>query len=145
MCWSELRDDLSWSPFRFYLLGRHVEWSLIGPSSYWANCAEFVFVNLLRTPGIDSPAASGPVRQPYFVLSAARLHRLAESIPRNWFLGSVNVYKYGLSVEKLGMTAYKAWPRPACNWLIRSIQFNNHKYSQFVPHHHVYYSVQHLE
>jgi hypothetical protein len=26
----------------------------------------------------------------------ARLHRLAESIPRNRFLGSINVYKYGL-------------------------------------------------
>jgi hypothetical protein len=27
---------------------------------------------------------------------AARLHRLAESIPCNRFLGSLNVYKYGL-------------------------------------------------
>jgi hypothetical protein len=26
----------------------------------------------------------------------ARLHRLAKSIPRNRFLGSINVYKYGL-------------------------------------------------
>jgi hypothetical protein len=28
----------------------------------------------------------------------ARLHRLADSIPRNRFLGSINVYKYGLCV-----------------------------------------------
>jgi hypothetical protein len=26
----------------------------------------------------------------------ARLHRLLESIPRNWFLGAINVYKYVL-------------------------------------------------
>jgi hypothetical protein len=26
----------------------------------------------------------------------ARLHRLTKSIPRNRFLGSINVYKYGL-------------------------------------------------
>ncbi len=30
----------------------------------------------------------------------ARLHRLAESIPRNRFLGSLNVYKYGLSPRR---------------------------------------------
>ncbi len=37
-----------------------------------------------------------PVRQPYLSYRPARLHRLAESIPRNRFLGSINVYKYGL-------------------------------------------------
>jgi hypothetical protein len=31
----------------------------------------------------------------------ARLHRLAESIPRNRFLGSINVYKYGLRLQRL--------------------------------------------
>jgi hypothetical protein len=87
---------------------------------------EPVFVNLLRSPGIDSQTG-GPVRQPYFrndpararicrsfketryrfsawragtkpYLSywPARLHRLAKSIPRNRFLGSINIYKYGL-------------------------------------------------
>jgi hypothetical protein len=55
-----------------------------------------VSVNLFRSPGIDSQPG-GPIRQPYLSYWPARLHRLAESIPRNWFLGSLNVYKYGLS------------------------------------------------
>ncbi len=33
-----------------------------------------------------------------FVVPAARLHRLAESIPLNRFLASLNVYKYELSI-----------------------------------------------
>ncbi len=37
-----------------------------------------------------------PVGQPYFSYRPVRLHRLAESIPRNQFLGSIDVYKYGL-------------------------------------------------
>ncbi len=45
--------------------------------------------------GIDSQAG-GLVRQSYFSYRPARLHRLAKSIPRNRFLGSINVYKYGL-------------------------------------------------
>jgi hypothetical protein len=49
-----------------------------------------VFVNLLRSPGIDSQPG-GLARR------TARLHRLAESISWNWFLGSLNVYKFGLS------------------------------------------------
>ncbi len=35
-------------------------------------------------------------RQPYLSYRPARLHRLAESIPRNRFLGFINLYKYGL-------------------------------------------------
>jgi hypothetical protein len=50
---------------------------------------------LLRSPGIDSQPG-GPVRRPYLLYWPARLHRLAESIPRNQFLGSLNVYKCGL-------------------------------------------------
>jgi hypothetical protein len=38
----------------------------------------------------------GPVQQPYLSYRPARLHGLAKSIPRNRFLGSINVYKYGL-------------------------------------------------
>jgi hypothetical protein len=38
----------------------------------------------------------GPVRQPNFSYRPVTLHRLAKSIPRNRFLGSINVYKYGL-------------------------------------------------
>jgi hypothetical protein len=59
----------------------------------WA--PEHIFVNLLRCPGINSQPG-GPVWQPYFWYWPARLHRMAELIPRNWFLGSLNVYKYGL-------------------------------------------------
>jgi hypothetical protein len=38
--------------------------------------------------------------KPYLSYWPARLHRLAKSIPRNRFLGSINVYKYGLLVTK---------------------------------------------
>ena len=54
--------------------------------------AEPVFADLLSRPGIDFQP-----RQPYFSYRPVRLHRLAKSIPRNRFLGSINVYKYGLS------------------------------------------------
>ncbi len=40
---------------------------------------EPVFVNLIRSPGIDSQP-DGPVRKPYLSHRAARLHRLSESI-----------------------------------------------------------------
>ncbi len=40
--------------------------------------SEPVFVNLLRSPGIDS---GGPIRQPYLTYQPTRLHMLAESIP----------------------------------------------------------------
>jgi hypothetical protein len=56
---------------------------------------EPVFVILLRSLGIDSQP-DGPVRQPYLTYWASRLHRLAESIPWNRFLGLGNVYIYGL-------------------------------------------------
>ncbi len=54
-----------------------------------------VFVNLLRSPGINSQPG-GPVRQPYLSYRPARLPRLAKSIPRLRFLVSIKVYKYGL-------------------------------------------------
>ncbi len=56
---------------------------------------EPVFVDRLWSPGINSQPC-GPVRQPYFAYRPARLHKLAEPIPRNWFLSSINVYKYEL-------------------------------------------------
>jgi hypothetical protein len=56
---------------------------------------EPVFVNFLWSLGIDSQPG-GLVRQLYLSYRPARLHRLAESGPRNRFLGSINVYKYGL-------------------------------------------------
>ncbi len=55
---------------------------------------EAEFVNLLRSPGIDSQLG-GPVRKGYLTYWPARL--LAESIPWNRFLGSLNIYKFGLS------------------------------------------------
>jgi hypothetical protein len=71
----------------------------IFPSFGWfrRQYTEPVFVDLLRGPGIDSQPG-GPVRQPYFSYRSARLHRLAKSIPRHRFLGSINVYKYGLCI-----------------------------------------------
>ncbi len=43
--------------------------------------------------------AGSPVRQPYLSYRPVRLHRLAESIPRNWFLVTLNVYRYGLCIS----------------------------------------------
>ncbi len=57
---------------------------------------EPVFVDPLRSPEIDSQPG-GPVRQTFLLYRPARQHRLAASIPRNQFLGSINVDKYGLS------------------------------------------------
>ena len=56
---------------------------------------EPVFVDLLRSPEIDSQPGR-LVRQPFLAYRPARLHRLVKSIPRIRFLGSINVYKYGL-------------------------------------------------
>ncbi len=53
--------------------------------------AEPVFVVLLGAQESISTLSYWP----------ARLHRLAESIPRNRFLGSINVYKYGLCIHRL--------------------------------------------
>ncbi len=52
---------------------------------------ETVFVNLLRNSGIDNTEG-----KPYLLYRPTRLHRLAESIPRTRFLGSLNAYKYVL-------------------------------------------------
>jgi hypothetical protein len=60
------------------------------PFAFDAPYTEPVSVNFLRRPGIDSQPV-GPVRlvrQPYLTYRPARLHRLAESIPWNRFLGS---------------------------------------------------------
>ncbi len=60
------------------------------------DCISFpepVFVNLLRSPGIDAQPG-GPVRQPYLTYWPARLHRLAESIPGIDSTGFLNFYNY---------------------------------------------------
>ncbi len=61
-----------------------------------STASEPEFLNLLRSPGIDSQHG-GPVRQLYLTHRPARLHRLAESVPCNRFLGSLNGYKFGLT------------------------------------------------
>ncbi len=85
-----------------------------GGGEEWGSNVYFLpepkFVNLLRSPGIDSQPG-GPVRQPYLTYRPARLHRLAESIPWNRFLGFFNVYKYGLwSVWFREVTTWNAFP-----------------------------------
>jgi hypothetical protein len=76
-------------------------------SKRFSERAEPVFVNLLRSPAIDSQPG-GPVRQPYLTYRNARLQSLAKSIPRNRFLGSLNVYKYVLCVRGL-ITRFPEW------------------------------------
>ncbi len=75
--------------------GKGVGRSKASPITTLYFSAEAVFVNLLRSPGNDSQPGR-PVRQPYVSYRPAWLHRLAELIPRNRFLGSLNVYKYRL-------------------------------------------------
>ncbi len=58
-------------------------------------CARARICKCLRSPGIDSNESILPAH-----ILTARLHRLAESIPWNPFLGSLNVYKFGLSFQK---------------------------------------------
>jgi hypothetical protein len=48
-----------------------------------------------KEPGNDSQLG-GTVRQPYLTYRPVRLHRLAESIPSNRYMDSLNIYKYGL-------------------------------------------------
>jgi hypothetical protein len=67
---------------------------LSSEESFLSN-TEPIFVNLLRGPGIDYQPG-GPLRQPSLLYRPARLHRLAESIPRNLFLSSLTVYNFGL-------------------------------------------------
>jgi len=86
------------------------------PSNIWSlrisegssETPETVFVNLLRSPGIDSQPG-GPVRQPYLSYWPAMLHQLAESNPRNQFLVSFNVYNYRLCHSQI--TCLFTWSR----------------------------------
>jgi hypothetical protein len=68
------------------------------------------YLNHLRSPGIDFQPG-GPVRQPYLTYRFARLHRLAESIPWNWFLGSLKVYKFRLRYLPSSSSSVKSTPR----------------------------------
>jgi hypothetical protein len=64
--------------------------SIAGARQHVFFISEPKFVNLLRSPGIDSEP-SGLVKQPYLTYWPARLHRLSESIPWNRFFGSIPV------------------------------------------------------
>jgi hypothetical protein len=58
-----------------------------------------VFVNVVGSPGIDSAcecSLAGQYDDPICRTGLPALQRLAESIPWNLFLGSLNVYKFGL-------------------------------------------------
>jgi hypothetical protein len=75
---------------------------------------EPVFVNGVRYTEIDSEAsippayvAWRPVRQKGYSYRAAMLHWLAESVPGNRVLGSLNVYKFGLSIAIKCVLEYK--------------------------------------
>jgi hypothetical protein len=78
---------------------------------------EPVFVNCLGSPGIDSQPG-GPVRQPYGSYRPARLQMLAKSNPRNRFLGSIIVYKYGLWLNRLA----ESMPR-IDSWLLKRFKY----------------------
>jgi hypothetical protein len=65
-----------------------------------------------KVPGIDSQPG-GPVRQLYLLYRLAGLHRLVESIPWNRFLGSSNVYKYGIRLHWLAELV--PWNRFPCS------------------------------
>ncbi len=59
---------------------------------------------LFKEPRNQFGQAGGPVGQFYFSYRPARgciVHRLAESVPRNRFLVSLNVYKYGLRCKTI--------------------------------------------
>ncbi len=74
----------------------------------------------LRSPGIDS-FLGGPVRQIGLSYRTARLHRLAESIPWNRFLGSLFVYKFGLLAricKRLWSPSYVSWRAGTTNKVV---------------------------
>ncbi len=78
-------------------------WTVIGFITNNFSCdrkkwveAEPEFVNLLRSPGVDSQFG-GPALQPYLTYRPARL---AESIP-----GLLERYKFGLSFASYSLSA----------------------------------------
>ncbi len=82
------------------------------PYSLLLTNTELVFVNLLRSPKIDSQPG-GPVRQPYLSYRCDNplcrtgptvyIVRRNQSIPWNRFPGSINVYKYGLCIASANL------------------------------------------
>ncbi len=62
--------------------------------------ARALFVNLLRSPGINSKHG-GLVRHPYLTHRPAKKYIDWQSIPWNRFLGSLKSYKYELRIYRL--------------------------------------------
>jgi hypothetical protein len=91
---------------RLSLAGIFKQWMGEEPSRNKVIVPEAVFVDHLRSPGIDSQP-SGPVRQPYFSYRPAEPHWLTESISRNRFQGSINDYKYVLCSP--GFIGWRHW------------------------------------
>ncbi len=92
------RSVLSQPPTHEVVFSHLVPASKSSPRKVKSNLSHFipepVFVDLLRSPGIDSQHG-GPVPTTLFVVPA---RQLAESVHRNRFLGSINVYKYELCI-----------------------------------------------
>ncbi len=86
--------------------------------SYWCpfKCLR-KFSHIFKSKPFKEPRNRFPAWQTgmttLLVIPSARLHRLEASIPWNRFLGSINVYKYGLrsllQKEELVPTAYVPW------------------------------------
>ncbi len=82
---------------------------------------ESEFLNLLGSPWIDSQHG-GAIKQPFMTYRPARLciHRLAESIPWNRFLGSLRVYKFWLwsglqAFRKANYSVFKICSKTTCS------------------------------
>ncbi len=77
----------------------------------------FSLVTTFKEPRNRFPSLAGRYDNPICRnVLPGRLHRLAESIPQNRFLGSINVYKYGLGVQVL--------PMQDCSQLITTRNYN---------------------
>ncbi len=84
---------------RIVIFHIHIYYAL----AYWYEDSRARICRHLRSLGIDSwflqpslCSLAESIRQKELSYRPARLHRLAESIPWNRFLGSLNVYQFGL-------------------------------------------------
>jgi hypothetical protein len=96
------------------------------------SCTKPEFVNLLRSPGIDSQP-SGPVRQPYLTYTGPPGCYMGW---RNWFLGAiyVNVYKFELVLASYIKTGQKTGLRELVNvLLLLSFLHRTESYQQKKP------------
>ena len=85
---------------------------------------EPVFLIRLRSARNDSQP-DGPVWQPFLSYWLARLHRLAESIPKNLFLGFINVYKFGLLKSRRSAVFSTKLPTLPCWYSTWSLDYRS--------------------